>query len=110
MGDAAQTAASGAQQAALAPAVNPVIDMLKEGRREIEAGNVDKANLTMARFKPLWERSSPVIEPLAGDKFPAIENAANTIIETFGDQQPDAGPASAAISGLLGPLSSLMGK
>ncbi|APD47970.1 hypothetical protein KQ302_05170 [Synechococcus sp. CS-602] len=109
MGDAGQTAASGAAQTALAPAVNPVIDMLQEGRSEVEAGNLDKASATMAGFKPLWEKASPVIKPLAGDKFPAIENAANTLISTFSGGQPDAGPASAAISGLLGPLSSLMG-
>jgi len=47
--------------------------MLQEGRSEVEAGNLDKAAPRWRGFKPLWERPSPVIKPLAGDKFPAIE-------------------------------------
>lgn len=109
MGDAAQTAASGAAQTALAPVVSPLVNLLEKGRSEIEAGNLDEASGTMAGFQGLWETSAPLIKPLAGDKFPALEAAANTVITTFADGRPGAGQAAGAISGLLGPLSALKG-
>jgi hypothetical protein len=51
-----------------------------------------------------------VIQPLAGDKWPAIESAANTVLSTFNGATPEAGAASSALSGLIGPLSSLVGR
>lgn len=111
VGGAASTAVDGAAQTALAPAINPVLDLLKKGQGEVDAGNLPAAATTMGGFKGLWEKASPVIKPLAGDKFPAIETAANTVISTFGGGGvPDAAGASAAIGGLMGPLSALIGK
>lgn len=110
MGDAAKTAATATGQAALAPAVNPVLDLLKKGQGEVAAGNVVAAAATIGGFKGLWEKAGPVIQPLAGDKWPAIETAANTLISTFAGGTPDAAGATAAISGLIGPLSALVGK
>ncbi|MCT0199550.1 hypothetical protein KQ313_07655 [Synechococcus sp. CS-1325] len=110
MGDAASTAVDGATQTALAPAVNPVLDLLKKGQGEVSNGNLAAAAATMGGFKGLWEKAGPVIKPLAGDKYPAIETAANTLISTFGGGTPDAAGASAAIGGLMGPLSALIGK
>jgi hypothetical protein len=52
-----------------------------------------------------------VIQPLAGDKWAAIDTAAKTAISTFGaGAKPDAAAAGSAITGLLGPLSALAGE
>lgn len=111
MGEAAQNAATTAGQAALAPAVGPVLDLLKKGEAEVKAGNLAAAITTMGGFQSLWDKAGPVIQPLAGDKWPAIDTAAKAIISTFaGGAQPDGTAAGSAITGLMGPLSALMGK
>ena len=111
MGEAAKTAATTAGQAALAPAVGPVLDLLKKGEAEVKAGNLAAAVTTMGGFQSLWEKAGPVIQPLAGDKWPAIDTAAKALISTFaGGAKPDAAAAGSAITGLMGPLSALMGK
>ncbi len=98
-------------QAALAPAVNPVLDLLKKGEAEVKAGNLNAAIATLGSFKGLWEKAAPVIQPLAGDKWSAINAAANTVLSTFDKgATPDAAAAGSAISGLIGPLSALIGK
>ena len=111
MGEAAKTAATTAGQAALAPAVGPVLDLLKKGEAEVKAGNLAAAVTTMGGFQSMWEKAGPVIQPLAGDKWPAIDTAAKALISTFaGGAKPDAAAAGSAITGLMGPLSALMGK
>jgi len=111
MGEAAKTAATTAGQAALAPAVGPVLDLLKKGEAEVKAGNLAAAVTTMGGFQSMWEKAGPVIQPLAGDKWPAIDTAAKAAISTFaGGAKPDAAAAGSAITGLMGPLSALMGK
>ena len=110
-GDAAKQAATATGQAALAPAVNPVIDLLTKSQGDLKAGNLGAAVLAMGGFQSLWEKASPVIQPLAGDKWGAIDMAAKAVISTFGaGAKPDAAAAGSAISGLLGPLSALAGK
>ena len=109
--EAAKEAATGAARTTLAPAVNPVLDMLRKGKGEVDAGNLAAVATTMVGFDALWSKASPVIQPLAGDKWPAIESAAKTLSATFaGGAAPDASTAGAAISGLMGPLQGLMGK
>ncbi len=110
MGDAAKTAAMGAAQTALTPAVNPVLDLLNKGQGQVNAGNLSGAATTVAGFKGLWDKAGPVIKPLAGDKFPAIESAANKVISIFAGGTPDKAAASSALSGLIDPLSALVGK
>lgn len=98
-------------QAALAPAVNPVLDLLKKGESEVKGGNVTAAIATIGGFKALWEKAAPVIQPLAGDKWSAINNAANQVLSTFDKgARPDAAAAGSAITGLIRPLSALIGK
>ncbi|MEB3352677.1 MAG: hypothetical protein VKM34_00355 [Cyanobacteriota bacterium] len=109
VGDAAKTAATDAAQTALAPAVNPVLDLLKKGESEVKGGNLAGAVATMGGFKAIWDKAAPVIRPLVGDKWPAIETAANLVLSTFGGgTNPDAATAGSAISGLIGPLSGLL--
>ncbi|MEB3362129.1 MAG: hypothetical protein VKI42_08420, partial [Synechococcaceae cyanobacterium] len=111
VGDAAKTAATTAGQAALAPALNPVLDLLSKGQEDLKSGNVGAAITAMGGFQSLWEKAGPVIQPLAGDKWGAIDSAAKTVISTFGSgAKPDAAAAGSAISGLMGPLKALAGK
>jgi hypothetical protein len=110
-GEAVKTAASGAAQQALGPAVTPVLELLQKGEADLKAGNVGAAVTAMGGFQALWDKAGPVIQPLAGDKWGAIEAAAKTVSSTFGNgAQPDAAAAGSAISGLMGPLSALVGK
>jgi len=65
----------------------------------------------MGGFQSLWDKAGPVIQPLAGDKWTTIDTAAKIVIGTFGGgAKPDAAAAGSAITGLLGPLSGLIGK
>ena len=111
LGQAAKEAAKGAGQAALAPAVTPVLDLLKKGEAEVKGGNLAGAVTTLDGFQTLWDKAGPMIQPLAGDKWPTIETAAKTLISTYAKgSSPDAAAASSAISGLAGPLSALIGQ
>ena len=111
VGEAAKEAATATGQAALAPAVGPVLDLLKKGEADLKGGNLAGAVAAMGGFQALWEKAAPVIQPLAGDKWPAVETAAKTVISTFGSgAKPDAAAAGSAITGLMGPLSGLIGK
>ena len=83
-------------QAALASALNPVIDLLNKSEADLKAGNLGAALAAMGGFQAIWEKAAPVIQPLAGDK--------------WGAAKPDAAAAGSAITGLLGPLSALAGK
>jgi hypothetical protein len=110
-GEAAKDAATATGQAALAPAVQPVLDLLSKSEGDIKAGNLGGAVAAMGGFKALWDKAAPVIQPLAGDKWPMINTAANQVISTFDKgASPDAGAAGSAITGLIGPLSALLGK
>ncbi len=111
LGGAAKQLAIAAGQAALAPALNPLLEMLARGQADLQAGQLGAAVTAMGGFQGLWEKTSPVIQPLAGEKWAAIDSAAKTVISTFGSgAKPDAATAAAAISGLLGPLQALSGK
>lgn len=108
-GQAAKEAATATGKAALAPAVNPVLDLLRKGEGEVKGGNLAAAIATMGGFKGLWATAAPVIQPLAGDKWPLIDTAANLVLNTFEPgAKPDAAKASSAIAGLIGPLSALL--
>jgi hypothetical protein len=110
VGDAAQTAASGAGDAALGTAVSPVLNLLKQGEADLKGGNLAAAVTTMGGFAALWATAGPLIKPLAGDKWPAIEAAANAVSKTFANGTPSVADAGTAIQGLLGPLSALVAK
>ena len=110
-GQAAKEAATNAGQAALAPAVSPVLDLLNKSEGEVRGGNLAAAITAMGGFQSLWDKAAPVIQPLAGDKWPMIDTAAKLVIKTFASgAQPDAATAGSALTGLIGPLSSLLTK
>ena len=111
VGDAAKNVASATGQAALAPAVTPVLDLLKKSEAEVKGGKVAEAVATMGGFAALWKTAAPVIQPLAGDKWPAIETAANLATSTFAKgANPTGDAAGSALTGLIGPLSGLLAK
>ncbi|MCP9886842.1 hypothetical protein KBY96_02690 [Cyanobium sp. ATX 6A2] len=110
MGQRVDDAATTTTQAALTPTVNPVLDLLRQGQSQAEAGNLTGAVASMSGFQTLWSNAAPIIRPVAGDKWPAIEAAANTVLETFGAEKPTLDEAGSAIGGLLGPLSALVGQ
>lgn len=111
VGDAAKTAATATGQAALAPAVAPVLDLLKKSEGEVKAGNLAAAIASMGGFKALWATAAPIIQPIAGDKWPAINAAATLALNTFAPgASPNAANAGSAITGLIGPLSALLAK
>lgn len=110
-GDAAKNVATATGQAALAPAVGPVLDLLKKSEAEVKGGKVAEAVTAMGGFAALWKTAAPVIQPLAGDKWPAIETAANLVTSTFAKgANPTGEAAGSALTGLIGPLSGLLAK
>lgn len=112
-GDAAKTAATATAtatgQAALGQAVTPVIDLLKKSEGEVKAGKLAEAVAAMGGFQALWNTAAPVIQPIAGDKWPLINTAANLVLSTFAKgATPTPATASSALTGLIGPLSALL--
>jgi hypothetical protein len=108
---AATTAATATGQAALGQAVTPVLDLLKKSEGEVKAGNIASAVAAMGGFQALWNTASPVIKPIAGDKWPLINTAANLVLSTFAKgATPTPATASSALTGLIGPLSALLMK
>ncbi|QNI72073.1 hypothetical protein [Cyanobium sp. NS01] len=110
MPDAVRDAATATGQAALTPAVTPVLDLLSKGKTELNSGNLQSALATLGGFSALWQKAAPVIQPLAGDKWPMIDQGAQQLISTVDQSNPTEGETSSAISGLMGPLSALIGK
>jgi hypothetical protein len=109
VGEAARDVGTATGQAALAPAVNPVLDLLRKAEAELTTGRLAAAVATMGGFEALWVKASPVIQPLAGDRWPSIDAAAKVVLSTFDKQAtPDAQTAKSAITGLIGPLSALL--
>lgn len=110
-GEAAKTAATATGQAALGQAVTPVLDLLKKSEGEVKAGNMASAVAAMGGFQALWNTASPVIRPIAGDKWPLINTAANLVLSTFAKgSTPTPANAGSALTGLIGPLSALLTK
>jgi hypothetical protein len=102
MGEAAKQAAGDASRTALSPALAPLLDILRKGDGQIKAGDIQAAVATMGGFEGVYSKVAPLIQPLAGDKWPAIEAAAQQVISTFGGATPPtAESGGAAISGLM---------
>ncbi len=85
-----------------------MLELLKQGDAQLSGGRLQAALTTLQGFPALWQNAAPVIQPLAGDKWPAIDSAAQMLIKTVG-ANPSPSEASSAVNGLMGPLSALMG-
>jgi hypothetical protein len=110
-GEAAKTAATATGEAALGQAVTPVLDLLKKSEGDVKAGKLAEAIAAMGGFQGLWNTAAPIIKPMAGDKWPIINTAANLVLSTFAKgSTPTQANASSALTGLIGPLSALLTK
>lgn len=110
LGDSAKTAVGGAGEAALSTAAGPVLSLLRQGEADLKQGNLAAASQAMGGFTALWSTATPLIKPLAGERWPALEQAATTLQQTFSNGTPTAAEATAAIQGLMGPLSALVAR
>ena len=107
--ESAKIAAQNAARAALAPALAPLLELLQQAEAQLKAGNWTTAAASMAGFQPLWAKAAPLIQPLAGDSWSAIETAANAVIGSFAaGAKADAAAAGSAISGLIAALQALL--
>ena len=94
---------------ALTPAVEPVIDVLKQARSYINTDNMASTIVVLSNFPTLWDKATAVIEPLAGEQWPPIEAAATRVISIFdGSSIPEEATAKPAIEDLMNKLQSLL--
>lgn len=108
IGQAALTAAKATGKVALSRALTPVLELLTKAEAEVKAGNLAAAASTVGGFQALWATAAPMIEPVAADKWPAIDAAATQVLDTFGaGTSLTASKAEGAISGLIASLKAL---
>ena len=115
--DAARAAASVAQTAAdltgneqLKAVVTPVLNLLNSTEQQVEAGNISAASTTMQTFRSLWDTAQPVVKLAAGANYDLIDKGVKLVLNTFGGEAvPTQNTALAAVKGLIGPLTALLG-
>jgi hypothetical protein len=115
--DAARTAANVANTAAnltgneqLKAAVAPVLKLLNTTEKQVEAGNISAASTTMKTFRTVWDTAQPVVKLAAGSNYGLIDKGVKLVLNTFGGEAaPSQDSALAAVKGLIGPLSALLG-
>ena len=115
--DAVRTAANVANTAAdltgneqLKAAVAPVLKLLNTTEKEVEAGNISAASNTMKTFRTVWDTAQPVVKLAAGSNYGLIDKGVKLVLNTFGGEaSPSQDTALAAVKGLIGPLSALLG-
>jgi hypothetical protein len=115
--DAARTAAQVANTAAdltgneqLKAAITPVLKLLNTTEKQVEAGNVSGASSTMKTFRTVWDTAQPVVKLAAGSNYGLIDKGVKLVLNTFGGEAaPSQDSALAAVKGLIGPLSALLG-
>jgi hypothetical protein len=115
--DAARTAANVAKTAAdltgneqLKAAIAPVLKVLNTTEKQVEAGNITAASTTMKTFRGLWDTAQPVVKLAAGSNYGLIDKGVKLVLNTFGGEAaPSQDSALAAVKGLVGPLSALLG-
>jgi hypothetical protein len=115
--DAVRTAANVANTAAdltgneqLKAVVTPVLQLLNTTEKQVEAGNISAASTTMQTFRGLWDTAQPVVKLAAGSNYGLIDTGVKLVLNTFGgDAAPSQNTALAAVKGLIGPLSALLG-
>jgi hypothetical protein len=115
--DAVRTAANVASTAAdltgneqLKAAVTPVLKLLNTTEQQVEAGNISAASSTMKTFRGLWDTAQPVVKLAAGSNYGLIDKGVKLVLNTFGGEAaPSQDTALAAVKGLIGPLSALLG-
>lgn len=106
----AKTAADVTGNEQLKNVLTPVLNVLNATEKEVKADNIKAATSTMSTFKGLWDTAAPVVKLAAGDNYGLIDKGVNLVFKTFGgDTAPTKDNALTALTGLIGPLKSLLG-
>jgi hypothetical protein len=83
--DAGGKALTGAAAtAALTPLVKEAKTPLVLANTDIKAGKLDKAKENFAKFEGIWKTVGPKIQPLAGDKYAAIDAGISKLSAAMG--------------------------
>jgi hypothetical protein len=115
--NAARTAVNVAKTAAdltgneqLKSVLTPVVNLLNATKKEVVADNIPAATSGMATFKGLWDTAAPVVKLAAGDNYGVIDKGVKLVLNTFGgNTAPSKDNALTALTGLIGPLTALLG-
>jgi hypothetical protein len=106
----AKTAAEVTGNEQLQKVLTPVLNVLQTTEKEVKADNIAAATSTISRFKGLWDTAAPVVKLAAGDNYGLIDKGVRLVLNTFGgDTAPSKDNALTALTGLIGPLSALLG-
>jgi hypothetical protein len=115
--DAARTAVNVAKTAAdltgnesLKAALDPVLKVLNTTASQVKADNISAATNSLKSFQGLWDTAQPVVKLVAGSNYGLIDKGVKLLTTTFGgDTAPTKDNALAAVNGLIGPLTKLLG-
>jgi hypothetical protein len=94
-----KTLTGAAATAALAPLVKEAKTPLVLANTDVKAGKMEKAKANFAKFETAWKTVGPKIQPLAGDKYPAIEAGISKLSTAMGGT--DAKAAGGALDGVI---------
>lgn len=98
--DAGGKALTGAAAtAALTPLVKEAKTPLVLANTDVKAGKMDKAKANFAKFEGVWKNVGPKIQPLAGDKYAAIDAGITKLSAAMGGT--DAKAAGGALDGVI---------
>jgi hypothetical protein len=85
--------------AALTPLVKEAKTPLVLANTDVKAGKMDKAKANFAKFEEVWKTVGPKIQPLAGDKYAAIDAGVTKLSAAMGGT--DKAKAGDALSGVI---------
>ena len=106
----AKTAADVTGNEQLQKVLTPVLNVLQTTEKEVKADNIAAATTTISKFKGLWDTAAPVVKLAAGNNYGLIDKGVRLVLNTFGgDTAPSKDNALTALTGLIGPLSALLG-
>jgi hypothetical protein len=107
--DAGGKALTGAAAtAALTPLVKEAKTPLVLANTDVKAGKMDKAKANFAKFEGVWKNVGPKIQPLAGDKYAAIDAGITKLSAAMGGT--DAKAAGGALDGVIKAMDGLTAK
>jgi hypothetical protein len=107
--DAGGKALTGAAAtAALTPLVKEAKTPLVLANTDVKAGKMDKAKANFAKFEGVWKTVGPKIQPLAGDKYAAIDAGITKLSAAMGGT--DAKAAGGALDGVIKAMDGLTAK
>jgi hypothetical protein len=107
--DAGGKALTGAAAtAALTPLVKEAKTPLVLANGDVKAGKMDKAKANFAKFEGVWKTVGPKIQPLAGDKYAAIDAGITKLSAAMGGTDTKA--AGGALEGVIKAMDGLTAK